>query len=109
MLRKTLKVGAYRYRMIERKSPPVNNGHECYGTHDANLLEIEYSTDPPQHPTHIKATLWHEAVHAICHDRGIELSEADVDQMACGLNALMVDNNVEFWELPDKPKKAIAK
>jgi hypothetical protein len=105
MLRKTLKVGAYRYKVMPSKDPLLVNNRECYGVHDAEELTICYRAEPKQHPTHLKSVLWHEAVHAICHDRGIELDEDDTDRLASGINALMIDNGVEFWELPDKKVK----
>jgi hypothetical protein len=109
MLRKTLKVGAYRYKVTSSRTPLLVNNRECYGVHDAEELTISYCTTPTQHPTHLKSVLWHETVHAICHDRHIEMNEDDTERLAAGLNALMVDNGVEFWELPNKPKKAKAK
>ena len=62
------------------------------GTTYPHAKEILLSTDSGQ----IESTFLHEVVHVIDLDRGLELSENQVQSLASGLYAAIVDNNLDF-------------
>jgi Zn-dependent peptidase ImmA (M78 family) len=108
MLRKSVKIGGDVFRI--NYVPLLCEGREriLAGLISYDDALIKIGTD--RAVSRQKQTLWHEAVHAIIKLRGVETHVDDeqletlVDQIAEGLNALMLDNGVEFWEMPDKAK-----
>ena len=73
-------------------------GHRLWGCINHTPQEIEInSTSAPDRQFSI---LLHEAIHAIENDRGIELKEEQVMQVANGISAFLLDNG--FVRLKDE-------
>lgn len=101
MIRRTVRVGGSVYDVHAVDPPLVRANVIASGAVNHDLCVIEY--DNSRALCRIKQTLWHETLHGILRDRQIDLpdevKELVVDAMAAGLNALMVDNGIEFWEV----------
>jgi heat shock protein HspQ len=70
--------------------------NKAYGTCDYEALEISIEKDYSEQK--IKQTFWHEVMHAIDNEYHAGLSEKQIDQMACGLYSVIVDNPDIFKE-----------
>jgi hypothetical protein len=85
-----VKIGPILYRVVvgpERRSEQGNSlwGEICHATGEIFLWE---GLSPEQR----YATLWHELIHGLGSQTGMELSEGDIDRIAYGVMQLLMDN-----------------
>lgn len=83
-------IGSVKYK-IEYASRPTLHGHECYGMVDHGKATIELN-DSNSTERDIQ-TLLHEIVHVIDEQRGLSLSEEQVDKLAYGILDLIRTND----------------
>lgn len=83
-------VGIYRYRTewAERLTSPdhVRLNGRC------NTSDLVIKIDSSMEDQRILVTAVHELLHAIEDERGLDLEERDVNQLAFGITALLLDN-----------------
>lgn len=89
----TVKIGAHNYRIECRDMVYDRDEDQRYlGRITYQDGEILIDADAKRSPSQIAETFLHEVVHGISNDRDLELDERQVDQVAAGLLAVMVDN-----------------
>lgn len=87
----TVKVGAHRYAVeyddliYDRDEQQEYLGRVAYQT-----MKIQIKSG--RAPSQMAETFLHEVVHAISNDRRLNMDEHQVDQMAAGMLAVLVDN-----------------
>lgn len=86
-----VKVGAHVYAVqYESLIYDTDEQQEYLGR--ANYPDCQMQIKTGRAPSQMAETFLHEVVHAISNDRRLEMSEHQVDQVAAGLLALIVDN-----------------
>lgn len=95
----SVKIGAHRYEINYQDSLIVDpdDYRVLVGQVIHSAGEIKVQTGKRQ-SSQIAETLLHEIVHGIDLDRRLELDERQVNQVAAGLLAVMVDNPEIFGE-----------
>lgn len=87
----SIKVGGHHYAVeYEPLIYDTDEQQEYLGR--ASYQEAKLQIKTGRAPSQMAETFLHEVVHAISNDRRLEMSEHQVDQMAAGFLALMIDN-----------------
>lgn len=87
----TVKIGAHRYTVSYHDVLYDSGKDKTYlGQCDDDNCEIHIMHGRAE--SQVAETFMHEVMHAICLDRDIALVDHDVDQIAVGMLAVMVDN-----------------
>lgn len=91
-----VKIGAYNYPILyEDVIFDAEHGQAYEGriSHTDEWIKLSIASGgSPTGPTRLAETLLHEIVHGLDENRQIGLDERQVDQIAAGLFAVMVDN-----------------
>jgi hypothetical protein len=93
MIANKVKIGSIIYDVTRTDKPLILNGCECSGVIHYEEASIELKQD--RNEQKIEQTWWHEVLHGITRERGINWGENDelyTDELAKALHALMVDN-----------------
>ncbi len=105
MLRKTVRVGGTPISVTVVDKPIVRGITVLDGIFLESSSEIQVVGGRPV--ARIKEDLWHELFHALIRERNLTSDDANEErwctEMSLAMNALCVDNGVEFWEVPDTP------
>jgi hypothetical protein len=88
---KNVKIGAHRYS-VQYGPTIVDMGSQAFlnGESDHYHNQIRINGERPH--TLVAETFVHEALHAIDNERRLDLTEHQVDQLAAGFLAMMIDN-----------------
>jgi hypothetical protein len=90
MIPSKVKIGGLVYDVsLESKLFNADNTR-LYGQIDYNLLTIKLEKDYA--PQKQEATLWHEIIHGIAVEYGVELEEEDIGRIAGGVYQVIKDN-----------------
>lgn len=92
-----VRVGSCDYAVEFVEHPLTLNGQECIGIVDCHMHQISINRTVGDYQRH-EQTFLHELLHAIVHDRGLELDneETIVDELAKGLHQVIRDNPMIF-------------
>lgn len=88
-----VKIGSIVYDVSRTDKTLVVNGRECSGVIHYEDASIELKED--RNEQKIEQTWWHEVIHGIVVERGLDWGENNelyTDELAKGLHALMTDN-----------------
>lgn len=99
-----VKIGGIVYFVTETDKPLLLNGRECSGIIHYDEASIELKQD--RNEQNKEQTWWHEVIHGITRERGIDFgdnNELFTDELAKALHALMVDNS---YPLPGQKKES---
>ena len=89
-LPKRIKVGPFSYRVKFSSNIHDGDGRQLAGQIRYHSLIIDI--DPNGKNQRLRETLMHEAIHAVTHDRKLDLDESFVHSFSLGMSALLVDN-----------------
>lgn len=90
-----VKIGSIFYDVETTDVPLIVDNKVCSGKVQYLFNRIQLSGDEMQSEQVRNITFWHEVIHAIVYDRGIDFgkdNELFTEELAKGLNSLMVDN-----------------
>jgi hypothetical protein len=93
MIPDKIKIGSITYDITRTDKPLILNGSECTGIIHYDEASIELKQN--RNEQNIEQTLWHEIIHGIVRERGLDWGENNelyTDELAKGLHALMTDN-----------------
>jgi len=95
-----VRIGIYEYAVIESSEPIILDKVLCKGLIDYDNLTITIKKDMPEEKKH--QTLWHEIMHGIVRDWGVNLDgdneESKIDWIATGMCQVIKDNPNLFKE-----------
>lgn len=86
-----VRVGATTFRLIVENDPKLDD-RSMFGVFDANKFEIRLANYMP--PSRAYTTFIHEVLHAIEWDRGLDLTEHQIDSISKGLVDFFIDNDL---------------
>lgn len=99
---KSTKINGVRWRVIAKRQATLD-GEPCEGIcrFDRHLIEVSVGSN---NEYTILDTLFHEIMHAICADSGIELTDDQEHAIVVGA-ARWLAANCDIREKPRKPRK----
>ena len=89
IIKNKVKIGAYTVSTVEAKRI-VKDGEECWGTYDTgkDRISLNKSLNSSR-----KQEIWiHEVLHALSIDRGIELTEKQINRLSPAIYCFLKDN-----------------
>lgn len=86
-----VKIGAHQYA-VEYDDLIYDRDEQQEYMGRVSYQELKLQVKTGRAPSQMAETFLHEVVHAIDGDRRLELTEHQVDQIAAGLLAVMIDN-----------------
>ena len=93
MITDKVKIGSIVYSIIETDKALLLDHRECCGIIHYEEANIEIQKNRNEQKK--EQTWWHEVIHGITRERGIDFGSNDelfTDELAKALHALMVDN-----------------
>jgi hypothetical protein len=93
----TVKIGAHHYSVTYHDLIYDKDEQQEY-LGRCSYPDLAMTIKEGRAPSQLAETFLHEAVHAIDNDRRLDLSEHQVDQIAAGMLAVMVDNPDTFGD-----------
>lgn len=94
-----VKVGAYTYDVKFVNHPIVVDGRDCYGSIDYTRQQIQIRDNTLHSEQSAVRTFWHEIIHALVYERGIDWGDNDelyTEELAKAMHAFCVDNKFGF-------------
>ena len=91
-----IKIGSIVYEIETTDTPLIVDNKVCSGKVQYLYSKIQLSGEDMQGEQARNVTFWHEIVHAIVYDRGLDWgkdNELFTEELAKGLHSLMVDNS----------------
>lgn len=95
----SFKVGALTYKVTATLLKPIVDGKECGGSINFDSCAVMIAGDHILSAGRQHQVFWHEVVHALVRDRGLDFGDNDelfVTELAKALSAFCVDNGVIF-------------
>jgi len=90
MIPSKVKIGGLVYDVLFESKLFDADNTRLYGQIDYNMLTIKLEKDYCKQKQEV--TLWHEIVHGIAVEYGVELEEEDIDRIAGGIYQVIKDN-----------------
>lgn len=93
MIPSKVKIGSITYETVKTDKPLLLDSKECTGIirYDEAIIELKQN----RNEQNIEQTWWHEVIHGITRERGLDWGENNelyTDELAKALHALMIDN-----------------
>lgn len=99
-----LRIGPISYR-VEYVDDPRLNGVSTDGVIDPETNTINICSTMPLDKAAV--ILWHEALHAIEMDRGLSLTEREIDALSRGIVDMLIDNPAWLSRLAPVPNPVL--
>jgi hypothetical protein len=94
-----VKIGCYEYEVTQQSEPLILDAHEMCGviSYENNTIRLNNKRSAQR----IEQTFWHEVIHGICYDRGLEINDDEnvVEELAKGFYQFIKDNKQIFKSL----------